>query len=42
MRELLHVSYMGGTYFVEKLLVIGTSPSQTSLGWRDGEVYLQV
>lgn len=33
------VSYTGGTYFVEELLVIGTSPPQTSLGWRDGEVY---
>lgn len=33
------VSHRGGTYFVEKRLVIGTSPPQTFLGWRDGEVY---
>lgn len=33
------VSYMGCTYFVERVPVIGMLPSQASLGWKDGEVY---
>lgn len=34
------VSYMGCTYFVQKVPVIVMLPSQASLGWKDGEVYL--
>lgn len=32
------VSYMGCTYLVEKVPVIGMLTSKASLGWRDGEV----